>query len=320
MVPWDMNKSALITGGYGFLGRAVAKKLKQIGYRVVGLGRGRWDSDQALAHGFDSWLDTSISLSSLMTLEEKFDLVVHCAGNGSVAYSLEHPLQDFEKTVQGTVELLEFLRVTKSKAVLIYPSSAGVYGAKDDAPIREADALNPISPYGYHKRIAEELLESYSRAYGTKVVIIRFFSIYGPGLSKQLLWDASTRILSGESPQTFWGTGEETRDWIHVDDAASLMLHLAERSVELSGPANPQVINGASGIRVTVRDVLGRLAAALDSPAKLRFNGTIRPGDPRFYHADVARLRASGWQPTVSLDQGLTEYAAWVRATRNVNF
>jgi UDP-glucose 4-epimerase len=308
-----MQKTVLITGGFGFLGRAVAHKFKQLDYRVVGIGRGRWGPEEASAHGFDVWLDASVSLSSLMTLNERFDLVVHCGGNGSVGYSLANPLQDFAKTVQGTSELLEFLRVTNSKALLVYPSSAGVYGAKEDAPIKETDSLNPISPYGYHKRIAEELLESYSKSYGIRVVVIRFFSIYGPGLTKQLLWDASSKLLAAVNNKAiFWGTGEETRDWIHVDDAAGLVLHLAKCTGALSGAANLQVINGASGIRVTVREVLTHLAAALGSATDIRFNGAFRAGDPRFYHADITQLRASEWRPSVSLDQGLADYAVWM--------
>src|SRR5687768_4048710 len=94
-----IHKTALVTGGYGFVGRAVALRLKRRGYRVVGVGHGRWTTDEALARGFDVWLTAGVSLSSLMTLDERFDLVVHCAGSGSVGYSQTNPLQDFYKTV-----------------------------------------------------------------------------------------------------------------------------------------------------------------------------------------------------------------------------
>ena len=304
-----MQKTVLITGGFGFLGRAVAHKFKQQGYRVVGIGRGRWAPEEASARGFDVWLDAGVSLSSLMTLHEDFELVVHCAGNGSVGYSLTNPLQDFYKSVQGTADLLEFLRLTESPALLVYPSSAGVYGAKDDAPIKESDALNPISPYGYHKKIAEDLLASYSRSYGTRVAIIRFFSIYGPGLTKQLLWDASAKLrASKDGPAIFWGTGEETRDWISSEDAAELVAavsHSAERFV---------VLNGAAGQRVTVRQTLTLLKNALGVDAELAFNGAVREGDPRFYHADVSQAAALGWRPSIALADGIRNYVKWLTA------
>jgi UDP-glucose 4-epimerase len=303
-----MLKTALITGGYGFLGRAVALKLRAQSYHVVGIGRGNWNVNEARAHGFDSWLNAGVTLSNLMTLQDQFDLVVHCGGNGSVGYSMENPLQDFEKTVQGTIELLEYLRVTKSRALLVYPSSAGVYGAKPDAPISETDAMNPISPYGYHKRIVEELLESYSRSYGIRVGIIRFFSIYGAGLTKQLLWDASAKMrASCGGTSMFWGTGEETRDWISSDDAAELVIAVSRTSDPFL------VLNGANGERVTVRQTLELLRKALGVNTEIAFTGTVRQGDPRFYHADVSEARALGWKPSVPLHVGIQSYVEWLK-------
>jgi UDP-glucose 4-epimerase len=302
------GKTVLVTGGYGFLGRAVACRFKAQGWRVIGLGRGHWAPQEALQHGFEAWLDAGVSLSSLMSLNQRFDVVVHCAGNGSVGYSLANPLEDFYKTVQGTADLLEYLRLSASKSLLVYPSSAGVYGAKDDAPIRETDALNPISPYGHHKKIAEELLASYSQSYGTRVAVIRFFSIYGPGLTKQLLWDASARLREAKNGEAmFWGTGEETRDWISSDDAARLVSMVSTTTQRFS------VINGASGRRVTVRETLELLRAALGLQTRIAFNNVVREGDPRFYHADVSRAIELGWVPSTPLIEGIGNYAKWLR-------
>lgn len=304
-----MTSIALVTGGFGFLGRAVASQLKRNGYRVLGLGRGHWPAEEAQARGFDSWLDAGVSLSSLMTLQDRFDLIVHCAGNGSVGYSLTNPLQDFYKTVQGTADLLEYMRLTKSAALLVYPSSAGVYGAKPDAPIRETDGLNPISPYGFHKKIVEDLLTSYSRTYGTRVAVIRYFSIYGPGLTKQLLWDASAKLRAAkDGPAVFWGTGEETRDWISSEDAAELVARVSGSQDRF------MVLNGASGQRVTVRQTLTLLKSALGVDSELVFTGAVRDGDPRFYHADVSRAFALGWKPTVPLEAGIRNYVKWLAA------
>lgn len=304
-----MEKTILVTGGFGFLGGAVARKFKQQGYRVVGIGRGRWPVEEESARGFDVWLDAGVSLSSLMTLNERFDVVVHCAGNGSVGYSVTNPLQDFYKTVQSTADLLEFMRLTQSSALLMYPSSAGVYGAKDDAPINESDALNPISPYGYHKRIVEDLLASFSRNYGMRVAVVRFFSLYGPGLTKQLLWDASVKLSAREGEAVFWGTGEETRDWIYIDDATDLIAGLPQKAEPFS------IVNGAAGARVTVKAVLEMLRAELAVDTRIKFNGEQRSGDPRHYHADVSKLRRLGLQPRVSLHDGLKHYVAWFRTS-----
>ena len=304
-----MSQTILITGGFGFLGRSVANHFKQLGCRVVGIGRGQWGAEEALIHGFDRWINASVLLSSLMNLHESFDIVVHCAGNGSVGYSLENPLQDFFKTVQTTAELLEYLRLTNSKSTLVYPSSAAVYGAKNDTPIKETDSLNPISPYGYHKRIVEEMLESYSRNYGIKVAVIRFFSIYGPGLTKQLLWDASMKFRASTSGEAnFWGTGEETRDWISSTEAAELIAAVSKSSDLFT------LINGATGIRVTVRKTLNILQDLLGSDKQIVFNNIVREGDPRYYHADISHALALGWESSIPLQEGVSNYVKWLKA------
>lgn len=299
--------NVLITGGFGFLGRETAKIFKSYGHRVLGIGHGRWAQSESVQYGFDVWLDASISMSAMSTINETIDIIVHCAGNGSVGYSLSNPLQDFQKTVNGTAEILEFMRLNKPEALLVYPSSAGVYGAKHDEPIKETDLLNPISPYGYHKKIVEDLCTSYSKSYGLKISIIRFFSIYGPGLTKQLLWDASNKLSNSNAEVVFWGTGEETRDWIYIDDATELIFRAAQFDDPLA------VINGASGIRVTVRDTVELLRNALGSQAKIAFNNIVKEGDPRFYHADISAVSKRGWSTTMSLEEGIGNYARWYK-------
>jgi UDP-glucose 4-epimerase len=302
-----MQPTILVTGGSGFLGRAIAQKYKILGYRVVGIGHSHWRTEQALLFGYDTWLEASVSLSSLMELGEEFDLVVHCAGNSSVSNSLTNPLQDFYLGVLSTVELLEYLKVKGSKAKLVFPSSAAVYGACADTPIKEYDELNPISPYGYHKMIIETLLEMNSRLYGISVVIIRFFSIYGPGLRKQLLWDATTKLLSTDKEAVFWGTGEETRDWIYIDDAVDLIAKISSSSKSLL------IVNGAGGLRVTVKSILAMLRQAVGVDYEIAFNGNVREGDPYYYHADISKLRELGIAPKVSLSEGISRYADWYK-------
>lgn len=303
-----VQKKVLVTGGYGFLGRASAKRFKAMGCRVFGIGNGRWHPSEAEQHGFDIWLDASVNMSSLLTFNETFDIIVHCAGNGSVGYSLTNPLQDFQKTVECTAEVLEYVRMNNPSAIIVYPSSAGVYGSKDDAPIKEIDSLNPVAPYGYHKKIVEELCQSYSCTYGLNVFIIRFFSIYGPGLTKQLLWDASTKLTSGSAQVLFWGSGNETRDWINIEDATNLIVKASESDCQYT------IVNGASGIKVTVKDILDLLKEELGASVRIDFNNTVRDGDPRYYHADISRATEMGWSASVSLRDGIREYAKWFKS------
>lgn len=305
-----MRKTALITGGFGFLGRATARAFKSRGYRVIGIGHGLRTGNESRSLGFDEWLTADVTMPGLLTMKEGFDVIAHCAGNGSVGYAQTNPFQDFGKTIESSVELLEYIRLNHPDALLIYPSSAGVYGAKDDSPIEESAGLDPISTYGHHKKIVEELCENYSISYGVRIALIRFFSIYGPGLTKQLLWDASLRLSGEKADAIFWGTGEETRDWINIDDATALILKISERNDRFS------IFNGASGDRVTVRAVLEMLREELGVEARIQFNGAVREGDPRYYHADVTKLRNIDWVATVPLADGIRRYADWFKAYR----
>ena len=161
----------------------------------------------------------------MITYAGEPDVIVHCAGSGSVGFSMTHPYQDFQRTVATTLAVLEYARLYAPRARVAYPSSAGVYGEVQKLPIAETDPLSPASPYGVHKRFAEELCASYAQHFGIAVAVVRLFSVYGAGLRKQLLWDASQKIMRGEN--RFFGTGEEIRDWLHVEDAASLLIAAA---------------------------------------------------------------------------------------------
>lgn len=300
-------KTVLITGAHGFLGRHCAREFGRRGWRVIGMGHGSWPGESPEAFGIHRWIGTDVDLAALRGVGERVDLVVHCAGSGSVGFSCLHPAEDFRRTVDTTLAALEFVRLENPGARVIYPSSAAVYGSAPDHPIREDDPLNPVSPYGFHKRIAEELCRSYAVNFGLDAAVIRFFSVYGAGLKKQLLWDACARLSRGKGSVEFFGTGDETRDWLHVDDAVGLI-----RAVSQS-PERNLLVNGGSGVRTSVRQVLTLAAEAFGTGRAITFNGATREGDPRYYHADVTRALGLGWRPAVRLEDGIRDYVRWYR-------
>jgi UDP-glucose 4-epimerase len=303
-----MNKTALVTGAYGFVGRHVARQLAQDGYQVIGLGHGSWTRDEWQSWGMMEWHAVDISLETLITYGGRPGAIIHCAGSGSVGFSMSHPYHDFQRTVTTMLAVLEYARIYAPETRIAYPSSAGVYGVTEKFPIIETDPLSPVSSYGMHKRIAEELCENYARNFNISVAVVRLFSVYGWGLRKQLLWDASLKISRGEL--TFFGTGKEVRDWLHVEDAASLLIAGARHASSLC-----PIVNGGTGVGVTVEKILKELFACFGAEGEPFFSGVNRSGDPPGYVADISLAKKWGWQPTIERKSGLHEYVNWFRSS-----
>lgn len=301
-----MSGTVLVTGAYGFIGRNVAKHFANAGWGVTGIGHGSWAREEWRQWGMSEWHAADITTDALLTYAGLPDVIVHCAGSGSVAFSMTHPYQDFQRTVGTTLATLEFVRIHAPKARLVYPSSAGVYGVVEKLPIAESDPLVPVSPYGVHKKISEEICCSYAHHFGVSAVIVRLFSVYGIGLRKQLLWDTCMKIHNGVN--TFFGSGTETRDWLHVNDAASLLLVAGTRA-----SAECPILNGGSGQGVSVREVLNELFTCLGRSETPQFSGISRSGDPMHYIADISRLHSWGWRPRTPWRKGVREYAEWFK-------
>jgi len=302
-----MSKLAFVTGAAGFIGRHVCRELDSQGWRVAAIGLGDFSLDEQHSWGVSIWRNEEISLESLQSLVRATgepQILIHCAGGSSVAFSLTHPREDFKRTVTTMADVLEFARKREGQLAVVVPSSAAVYGQVPREPISEETPLHPVSPYGVHKRISEELCQSYAVNWKVPVAIVRLFSVYGEGLRKQLLWDACIKAKCNTF--TFFGSGNEIRDWIHVTDVASLLI-LASEKASSSCP----VVNGGSGMGLSVREVLCRLGEIWSPPLHPEFSGELRQGDPQYYVADVASMHAWGYRTKKDMKDALSEYIDW---------
>jgi UDP-glucose 4-epimerase len=300
------KKKLLITGAHGFIGRYAARFFSQQGWEVTGVGYGEWEAGELAQWGVSHWYQGAITLERLGDCGRGTDAIIHCAGSGSVSFSLEHPAHDFQDTVGTTLAVLEFMRLQAPHSHLLLPSSAAVYGASQVFPLKESTLLSPISPYGVHKKIAEELCASYASFFGLAVSVIRLFSVYGAGLRKQLLWDACQKIARQDF--SFFGSGQEARDLIHVEDVARLFWFCLKKTKN-----GFTLMNGASGQSVTVKQILTELFLAFKRSERPIFSGRVREGDPNKYEADISRAVALGWKPHIALAEGIRNYVTWWR-------
>ena len=300
-----MDKTIVVTGAYGFIGRHVARLFAQNGHTVLGIGHGEWARQEWELWGLSGWHQADITLATLQQCTGHPSAIIHCAGSGSVPFSIQYPLADFERTVVTTAHVLEYVRLYAPSCSVVYPSSASVYGKVDTVPIREDNRVAPISQYGVHKLMAEQMVASYARQFGTFASIVRLFSVYGSELRKQLLWDACRKLTASDN--SFGGTGEEVRDWLHVEDAARLLNTALEHA-----SAECPIVNGGSGVGVKVRDFLNQVSRSLSVDcAEPSFSGGHRPGDPDRYIADIGRAQQWGWNASKKWNQGVAEYVSW---------
>jgi nucleoside-diphosphate-sugar epimerase len=184
-------------------------------------------------------------------------------------------------------------------------SSAAVYGNPSTLPVSEGAALAPVSPYGFHKEMAEDILREFHDVYGIRSCAARVFSAYGSGLRRQLLWDVCQKVVAGPIV-TLFGTGAETRDFIHVEDVARAIRVLAENA-----EMNAEVYNVASGHQTTIESVARALVSSLDPQIEVRFSGEQRPGDPLHWEADISAVSGLGFHAQVSFEDGVADYARW---------
>ncbi len=297
----------LVTGAYGFIGRYICKYYseRKDAY-VIGLGNGSWCEEDAHDWGLNEFHNEAISIASLVRCANKPDIIVHCAGGGSVGFSVQNPNLDFFRTVDATAQVLEYARLYCPNAIIIYPSSAAVYGCAEIVPIPETAILNPLSPYGVHKSMAEQLCSMYAKNFKLKLVVVRLFSVYGNELRKQLLWDACNKLVG--SVTEFPGTGREMRDWLHVTDAAALL----DAAGSIASSDCP-ILNGGCGKGVSVCEIINFLKNALGVKQPIVFTGESRLGDPKELVADIAVARKLKWKPLVSWSSGLKEYVKWYK-------
>jgi UDP-glucose 4-epimerase len=301
---------ALVTGGAGFIGSHVVDRLLATGYVVhivdnFSTGRRELVHPDAALHVMD------IRSSRLPAVFDtaRPEIVVHLAAQMNLRRSVEDPVYDASVNVLGTLNLLECCRRTGVGRVVFASTGGAIYGDCDRLPTPEDQPEHPTSPYGVAKLAAERYLEAWSTLTGATAFSLRFANVYGP--RQNPLGEAgvvavfSRRLLGGEAC-VINGDGDQTRDYVYVEDVADATL--AAVSAHMTGVANI-----GTGTETTVNELYRRLSAAAGvdrAPA----HGPAKPGEQRRSALDASRAQhILGWTATTVLDDGLKKTLEYFR-------
>lgn len=240
--------------------------------------------------------------------KNQFDVVINAAGSKGVGFSWTNPEEDYVLNVLNNSRLLQAIVDSGQNPKVIHFSSAAVYGNPKVLPIKESFDLNPISPYGFHKLQAENLLLEYHNLYGLQTCNLRVFSVYGPQLRKQILWDVYQKVKASDNSQiNLYGTGGESRDFIYIDDLLEVISVVLE-----NGIFDGRSYNVGNGIEIKISDLVGQYLEALKLEIQPVFGGEEKKGDPIHWCADIEELKKMGYSQNVSLREGLIQVAEWI--------
>lgn len=288
----------LITGSTGFIGGSLGRYAVQAGHTVMGTGR----SPKANKDWPGLYTSSSTTAESLAEIASDFspDVLLHAAGSASVSLSMADPRSDLNASVIACADVLEAVRCSDRNPLVVFASSAAVYGNPLALPINESARVQPISPYGFHKAICETLAREYAECFGLDLLVCRFFSVFGASQRRLLIWELYQQLAGPNQDAWLDGSGSESRDFLYIDDAAEAVFGLIGDRLKDSGqPSGLAVINVASGQETTVMTVAEQLRDTIAPQKKIFCRGNAREGDPRRWHADISRLQSilPSWRP-----------------------
>jgi len=314
-----LSLRAVITGGAGFIGSHVADRFLDEGYDVEiidDLSTGKQSNVPAGAK-LHSMSVTSPEAAALVC-DGDFDVLVHLAAQMDVRRSVADPVFDATTNILGIVNLLEAVKANGRRTRVVFTSTGGaIYGDFNTPPNFEAFPKEPESPYAISKLASEYYLAYYGRLHGMEHVAVRFGNVYGPRQDPHgeagVVAIFCNRILEGK-PLTVFGDGAQTRDYVYVGDVANAVWRGATFDVPPAGTVDARSFNIGTGVGTSVLELARLLQEAAGSNAEILF-APRRPGEQQesFLNVDKAR-DVLGWQPGVSLAEGLARTFAWAEA------
>jgi len=309
------RKSAIVTGGAGFIGSELVRQLAAAGSAVVVIDNLLNGKREHLAdiEGRVTLLEYDIrDVSAYAPILRDAEVVYHLACLG-VRHSVHSPLDNHDVNATGTLRLLEASRA-EGVPKFVYVSSSEVYGTAQRVPMTEDHPTFPSTVYGGSKLAGEAYTRAYHRTYGFPTVVVRPFNTYGPrshheGDSGEVIPKFMLRCLAGK-PMVIFGDGTQTRDFTYVGDSARGIILAATTAAAVG-----RTLNLGSGLELSINDLARAVAEMTDRPGAEIVHDEARPGDVLRLYADTSQARRLlGYEPTVRLEEGLAMLLEWYRS------
>lgn len=303
----------LVTGGAGFIGSHLVRKLVEQGAEVVvvdDLSTGSLDNLHDVLDRIDFRQGSVADRSFIAEACRGVEIVFHQAALASVARSVDDPEATHEACVTGTLCTLLAARDAGVRR-FVYAASSSAYGGSDRLPIREDAPLNPLSPYAAAKLAGEHYCAAFYEVYGLQTVRLRYFNVFGPRQDPNSPYSAVIplfirALLHGEPP-TIHGDGRQSRDFTYIDNVVHANLLAARAGDHVAG----RVYNVATGSRINLLELVEALKRIIGVDVE-PVHGPPRPGDVRHSQADIERARRElGYDVVVPFEEGLRRTVAY---------
>jgi UDP-glucose 4-epimerase len=285
----------LVTGGAGFIGSHLCRKLESLGHKVVSLD----NMLHPCENPFESKFADVRYAQDIVQHFKGCDVCFHLAAQISVDRSIHSPQETIDININGTLNMLELCR--KHDVKLVFASTSEVYGTAQKEKMDEDHPLDAQSPYGASKVAADRLCKSYIDTYGMRVVILRNFNTFGPYQNDDSYGGVIARFtkaaLAGEDLNIF-GSGEQERDYMWVDDAVNAYIKVMNQK---------GVFNAGSGTTIKVNRIAHLIKERLKSGSKI-VHVAGRPGEVQRLCCDARKIKALGWKPKISIEEGIKKY------------
>ena len=312
----------LLTGAAGFIGARTAELLLEAGHRVVGVDDVNDAYDPRVkrhrlaklaVHPSFRFVELDIAkrdaLAAARLESERYDAVLNLAARAGVRASVLNPWVYVDTNVTGTLNLLEWCRAHGVRK-LVLSSTSSVYGGSEASLFREdQETSRPISPYAATKKAAEALCFTWHALYGLDVTVLRYFTVYGPAGRPDMSVFRFVRAIREGEPITVYGDGSMARDFTYVDD-------VARGTIAALRPLGYEIVNLGGEHPFPVRELVATVERALGRRASVRHEPPHPADVPRTAACIDKARRLLGWEPRVSLDEGVAAAVKWYEAER----